>query len=211
MNLLLPGIASLQNLALALLQASLTSSALVVLLLLAKRWGKGTLPVRWLYGLALLAMALLALPVLPESDYGLRWQAVPALPPRAVQLTQTSADPIPAKPTPLPPHGLDESIGSVKQNPEVSLLPTETRPMLPEPGAAESGRRAVVPFSNPGEPLPNRPAVPQVAAEDPMAQRHPGFSRNGVDLDCWHPHGPAPRGVANPAVPAKDPAACPSG
>ena len=119
MNLLLPGIAAVNSVALALLQASVTSSALVVLLLLVRRWGKGAVPVRWVYGLALLAMARLALPVLPESAYGLRWQAEPAIPARSVRLADTSPDAIPPQPTPLRPvHGQDQSNGSLQHHPE---------------------------------------------------------------------------------------------
>ena len=63
----------LSSLAPALLQASAAAGGFSVLVMVARWLGRGSLPVRWLYWLGLLAMARLALPIVPESSLGLPW------------------------------------------------------------------------------------------------------------------------------------------
>lgn len=63
----------LSSLAPALLQASAAAGGFAVLVMVARWLGRGSLPVRWLYWLGLLAMARLALPIVPESSLGLPW------------------------------------------------------------------------------------------------------------------------------------------
>ena len=168
MNLLLPIIAASNSLALALLQASVTTAALVVLLLLARRWGKATLPVRWMYGLALLAMARLALPVLPESAYGPRWQGVPAIP-SSSYLTPASPRATSLSPRPLSPDLVSgQASGDGEEKTKASPFTAESPPVSPLPAAAVSVPLDPEPLSHAAEPTPGWSAAPGAAVALPL-------------------------------------------